>query len=85
MNDAPPVPAEALENQGEHASDIPLVASQVPAAQHQRRIRAKQPNLEARKVQLTHRRPVRIILLIASADRLEAPRDATAPGERQLR
>src|SRR5580704_2773751 len=84
MNNLPPL-RKPLPYQREHAANVSLVSLQMPAPQHQRRIRPKEPELQLREIELSHRRPVRIILLVARHHAIPPARDSVAPGKRQLR
>ncbi len=57
----------------------------MPAAQHQRRIRPEEPELQTGEIELTHRCPIRIVFPVASQNAIPSPRNPAASGKRQFR
>src|SRR6266849_2011664 len=84
VNDLPSV-REALPNQGKHSSEVIVLPLQMPASQDERCLRPQKPELQFRKIQLSHRAPVGIVLLVSCQHAIPAARYAAAPGKRQLR
>src|SRR6267142_4963400 len=84
VNDLPSI-WKALPHQCEHSADIIFVPFQVPPPQNERRVRPQKPKLQLREIQLSHRAPVRIVLLVSRLHAIPATRHPAAPGKRQFR
>src|SRR5712692_5880065 len=84
VNDLPSI-REALPNQGKHSSEVIVLPLQMPASQDERCLRPQKPELQFRKIQLSHRAPVGIVLLVSCQHAIPAARYVAAPGKRQLR
>ena len=84
VND-PPAFRKALPHQRKHSANFTLLPFQMPAPQHQRVIRAQKTKFQIGKIELAHRRAIRIILFIARQHTIPSARDTATPRKRQLR
>src|SRR6266403_636078 len=84
VNDLPSI-WKALPHQCEHSADIIFVPFQVPPPQNERRVRPQKPKLQLREIQLSHRAPVRIVLLVSRQHPIPSTRHPAAPEKRQFR
>src|SRR2546422_9145146 len=84
MNDLPSI-REALPHQCKHSAEVIFFPLQVPPPQNERGVRSQKPKLQFRKIQLSHRPPVGIVLLVSRQHAIPAPRHPAAPGKRQFR
>jgi len=57
----------------------------MPCAENHGGIRAERAHFQARKQQLTHALPVRIVLLIPFEETVISPNNALAPGKGEIR
>src|ERR1700720_1159095 len=84
VNDLPSI-WKALPHQCEHSADIIFVPFQVPPPQNERCVRPQKAKLQLRKIQLSHRAPVGIVLLVSRQHAIPATRHPTASRKRQFR
>src|SRR2546426_7595325 len=83
VNDLPSI-REALPHQCKPSAEVIFFPLQVPPPQNERG-RPQKPKLQFRKIQLSHRPPVGIVLLVSRQHAIPAPRHPAAPGKRQFR
>src|ERR1700719_2633253 len=84
VNDLPSI-WKALPHQCEHSAEIIFVPFQVPPPQNERCVRPQKAKLQLRKIQLSHRAPVGIVLLVSRQHAIPATRHPTASRKRQFR